>query len=113
MTSPTASSLRAYAENSPPSTSRTPIRRNSGPSAPGAGVHSEYVRRISAPSANRRTAMCCPAVKRNVSRSAGGTRRVTITASSVSRSTAATRSGWNAPWRGVARCTASAAITTP
>ncbi len=58
--SPTASSLSAYVENSPPSTRRTPTRSDRGPSGSVTGAQIEYVRRTSASSTNSRTATCWP-----------------------------------------------------
>jgi hypothetical protein len=87
--SPAFSARTAVLENAPPGTSFTPIRMI--PSSRGV-EQIEYDRRTSS---SMRTVTCWPDRNANVSRSSAGTANVTATASSVSRSSATTRSGWN------------------
>ncbi|GAA3091929.1 hypothetical protein GCM10020001_003910 [Nonomuraea salmonea] len=89
MTVPGRTSWTSQEENRPPGISLTPMR-----GAAPAGAQIEYERRSSRPSAIRRRVSDWPALNAYVSRSSGGTSKVIAAASSHSRSTAATVSGW-------------------
>ena len=87
-------------ENTPPGTSRTPMRGV----VPG-GAQIEYDRRSSRPFIMRRRVSDCPGRNAYSAASSGGTAKPTATASSHSRCTSDTRSGWNAGRRRVGGAT--------
>src|SRR6478609_4315810 len=90
MVSPGCSFSLIQFEKVPPLTLRTPTR--SSPSSTPAQI--EYERRRSWPSMSLRKVRYWPWVKPKASRRSMGTSKETMTASSVSGSTARTRSGW-------------------
>lgn len=110
--SPRRTPCTSQSENSPPGTTRTPIRGG----AP-AGEQMEYERRSSRPSTVRRRVRDCPGRWANSAASSSGISKPTVTASSHSGLTSATRSSWKTGRRRGRTAPAAAvlvgAITTP
>src|SRR5450432_1081092 len=81
----------AQVENAPPGVFLTAIRSRSSCTA----EQIEYERRTCSPPMSARSVRCWPCTKRNASPSAGGTSKVSVTASRVSRATEAMVRAWN------------------
>ena len=95
ISSPAATDELSHVDIRPPSTTAEATRSCPMPSRPDRGWQIEYDCRTSSPSIVARRVRCCPGRNAYSSHSSRGTANVTATASSVSRSTPDTCSGWN------------------
>ena len=95
ISSPGATDELSHVDIRPPSTTAEATRSRPGPPRPDRGWQIEYDCRTSSPSIVARSVRCCPGRYAYSAHSSLGTANVTATASSVSRSTPATISGWN------------------